>query len=74
MCRHALLQGIFTTQGLNLCLFYLPHWQADYLPLCHLNTWAHKKLTLLWQFLPKWTGCKQNIILQKVSKQEKLEV
>ena len=25
----------------------------------YLNTWAHKKLTLLWQFLPKLTGCKQ---------------
>ena len=29
---HFLLQGIFPTQGLNLCLL---HWQADSLPLGH---------------------------------------
>ena len=28
-----LLQGIFPQQRLNLCLLYLLHWQADYLPL-----------------------------------------
>ena len=35
---HALLQGIFPTQGLNLCLFYLLHWQVDYLPLRPLGS------------------------------------
>ena len=30
---HALLQGIFPTQGLNSCLLCLLHWQADSLPL-----------------------------------------
>ena len=30
---HALLQGIFPTQGLNLSLFCLLHWQAGSLPL-----------------------------------------
>ena len=30
---HALLQGIFTTQGLNPCLLYLLHWQAGSLSL-----------------------------------------
>ena len=29
---HFLLQGIFLTQGSNLCLL---HWQEDYLPLSH---------------------------------------
>ena len=29
---HALLQGIFLTQGFNPCL---PHWKADSLPLSH---------------------------------------
>ena len=29
---HALLQGIFPTQGLNPCLLCLLHWQADSLP------------------------------------------
>ena len=29
---HSLLQGIFLTQGLNLCLFHLLHWQAGSLP------------------------------------------
>ena len=28
-----LFQGIFLTQGLKTCLFRLPHWQADSLPL-----------------------------------------
>ena len=30
---HALLQGIFLTQGLNLCLLCLLHWQAGSIPL-----------------------------------------
>ena len=30
---HALLQGIFPTQGLNLCLLSLLHWQVVSLPL-----------------------------------------
>ena len=30
---HFLLQGIFSTQGLNPCLLHLLHWQADSLPL-----------------------------------------
>ena len=30
---HFLLQGIFLTQGQNLCLFHLLHWQAGSLPL-----------------------------------------
>ena len=31
---HALLQGIFPTQGSNLCLL---HWQVDFLPLARLT-------------------------------------
>ena len=34
---HFLLQGIFLTQGLNLHLLLLLHWQAESLPLCHLG-------------------------------------
>ena len=30
--RHALLQGIFPTQGLNPCLLRLLYWQVDSLP------------------------------------------
>ena len=30
---HFLLQGIIPTQGWNLCLLCLLHWQADSLPL-----------------------------------------
>ena len=33
-----LLQGIFLTQGLNLCLLCLLHWQADSLPLSYLGS------------------------------------
>ena len=32
---HFLLQGIFLTQGSNLCLL---HWQAHSLPLSHLGS------------------------------------
>ena len=35
---HFLLQGIFLTQGLNLYLLCLLHWQADSLPLRHLGS------------------------------------
>src|SRR5574340_839742 len=30
---HALLQGIFPTQGSNLCLLHLQHWEAGSLPV-----------------------------------------
>ena len=40
---HFFLQGIFPTQGLNL---YLPHWQADSLPLSHLESYGYSKFTL----------------------------
>ena len=36
--RHFLLQGIFPTQGLNLCLLHLLHWQVNSLPLHHLGS------------------------------------
>ena len=35
---HFLLQEIFFTQGLNLPLLHLLHWQADSLPLYHLGS------------------------------------
>ena len=35
---HFLLPGIFPTQGLKPCLLCLLHWQADSLPLCHLES------------------------------------
>ena len=31
-------RGIFPTQGLNLHLLCLLHWQANSLPLCHLGS------------------------------------
>ena len=34
---HAVLQGIFLTQGLNLSLLRLLHWQVDSLPLVLLG-------------------------------------
>ena len=33
VCCHALLKGIFLTQGWKLCLLHLVHWQAGSLPL-----------------------------------------
>ena len=35
---HALLQGLFLTQGSNSCLLYFLHQQMDSLPLCHLGS------------------------------------
>ena len=35
---HSLLQGIFPTQELNSHLLSLLHWQADSLPLSHLES------------------------------------
>ena len=35
---HFLLQGTYLTQGLNLHLLRLLHWQADSLPLRHLDS------------------------------------
>ena len=33
-----ILQGIFLTQGSNLCFLTLLHWQADTLPLSHMGS------------------------------------
>ena len=38
MSCHALLQGIFLTQGSKLLLLWPLYWQADSLPLCHLGS------------------------------------
>ena len=42
---HFFLQGIFPTQGLNLCLLHLLNWQVDSLPLHQLGSpvclWGH---------------------------------
>ena len=35
---HFLFQGIFPTQGLNLCLLHLLLWQVDSLPLSHVGS------------------------------------
>ena len=37
MACHFLLQGIFHTQGSNLDLLHVLHWQAHSLPLCHMG-------------------------------------
>ena len=42
-----LLQEIFLTQGLNPCLLYLLHWQADSLPLSHPGSLEVRLLFLL---------------------------
>ena len=40
---HFLPQEVFQTQGLNLHLLCLQHWQADSLPVHHLGTPQHVK-------------------------------
>ena len=49
---HALLQGIFPTQGLNLLLLNFLHWQAGSLPLVPPSAYATSKLWCL--FLEIW--------------------
>ena len=36
MGSHFLVQEIFPTQGSNVCLLHLLHWQVDFLPVCNL--------------------------------------
>ena len=52
---HCLLQGIFPTQGSNLHLQRLPHWQADSLPLSHLGSPLFTELERWW-WQPRWTS------------------
>ena len=42
---HFLLHGIFLTQGWNLCLLRLLHWQLNSLPQSHLGS---PSVSLLW--------------------------
>ena len=53
---HALLQGIFPTQGSNLHLFCLLHWQTDSIPLSHqrrpINYWVGQKDDLGFSITP----------------------
>ena len=50
MACHALLQGIFLTQGSNPCLLRLLHWQVGYLPLSfqevilEFKSWKRKRV------------------------------
>ena len=54
---HALLQGIFPTQGSNPCLLCLLHWQAGSLPLVPLvGKWNKVKLlSCVRLFVTPWT-------------------
>ena len=43
--------GIFPTQGSNLCLFCLLHWQMDSLPLWHLGSPIFT-ISLIYHYIP----------------------
>ena len=45
---HTLLQGIFLTQGSNLHLLFLFHWQAGSLPLASSGAPDYMKINLVW--------------------------
>ena len=53
-CCHALLQGIFPTQGSNLSLWCLPHWQTGSLSLAPPGKSSHLGLTLLLKKVLMW--------------------
>ena len=44
---HFLLQGIFPTQRLNLCLLHLLHWQVDSLHSNHLRNLLQKQQIII---------------------------
>ena len=79
---HALLQGIFPTQGLNPCLPCLLHWQEDSYPLCHqgslLKLWyiytmeyySFVKTNTFKSILMRWMNL-EPIIQSEVSQKEK---
>jgi len=59
-CR-LLLQGVFPTQGLNLSLLRLLHWQSDSLPLSHPES-LFLRFTLRcthWEVIGRSTVCRQ---------------
>ena len=56
----ALLQGIFLTQGLNLCLLRLLHWQAGYLPLVPSEFRESKMCLDASKLLILHTHCQEN--------------
>ena len=60
---HALLQGIFLTQGLNLCLLCLLHWEVSSLPL--MPRWK-----LYWPTLGLNSKCFQGCIPSGGPKEE----
>ena len=73
---HALLQGIFPTQGLNLHLLWLLHWQMGSLPLSHWGSpgWSHVPFN---QFPPMEISCqtivqhhKQAFVIDTVKMQD----
>ena len=51
---HALLQGIFPTQGSNPCLLHLLNWQAGSLPLSSAHLLSHVQF-----FATPWTAACQ---------------
>ena len=56
-------RGIFPTHGLNSCLFHLLHWQADSLPLHHLES-PKWKIT---QPISEWDSEPPDLILKLIS-------
>ena len=68
-CR-ALLQGIFLTQGLNLHLFYLLHWQVGSLPVMPLGKrlfmlYFNLYTSALWLLLSLTWGWKEALYLDQ---------
>ena len=74
---HALLQGIFPSQGSNSSLLHLQHWQAGSLPHSHLgspHTYIHIVVVYSWvvsdSFATPWTVAHQVPLFMGFSRQE----
>ena len=79
---HFLLQGIFLTQDLNLCLLCLPHCNWILYPLSHQGSWDLNSPTrdwtqvpcIGWHILNHWitTGLIRNKVERQLKKMTKL--
>ena len=71
---HALLQGIFLTQGSNPCLLHFLHWQVGSLPLSHLGRLQYVfTAVLIWLWIPDSWAFADKAQVGKRKRQEELE-
>ena len=63
---HAFFQGIFSTQGSNLCVLSLLHWQAGSLPPVPLRAKSGDRLIRFMNSKLEWNGLCVTEFLQEI--------